>query len=349
MKICSLCQHDNPSDAAFCGMCGHELPVVPPAEAVVKAVHAALEEIVTQSVSGGFGPPGFKDSNSLHVWRKLNSSHGERAISPLCDVLQAPQVKWETRWKALKLLDYFLRTAVGRSRAQEILRQIADRVLDGGHVQRLALETIRQAPVPPEEKWGLLFEIVQVAQPREAAVLARSLADFTPVAERERTGNLLVDLLTYAPPDHGISNFTDALKTLQSFHVTPRLREIVRSSSDDSTVNYVCGLLGEWGDRESAPVVREAIDRLNHGNSSYLANLARHLYALEGAECAPYLADVLLAAAPKQQGDLIRALQRDFKDTKKSPFVDAVRQVLRSTSDPELTKRAEAFMTAVEG
>lgn len=306
----------------------------------VRNVAAALGQIQVETGSG-MGGAWITEKGAFQVWKSLYAQQGEGAIRSLLSFLENPQHDWKDQWKAITLLTYASRTPEGRECARDIFVIVADLVLRGGYVGRGALELIAGAPVPPRLKWEVLFPILEAAPIEKSGDLLRRLPEFTPTQERDRTVAVVADILMYASDSSSISYAITALKALNVRTVIPRFREVI-GEAPVGKANSLADLLAYFGDRDSVPAIRQAIENWRHGTTS-IVGLIKSLHALAGPECHPYLAEILVDSHPQVQKTILSGILPKSTDLN---VIAAVTRLAESTPDAQVKELAEKYLVS---
>lgn len=305
-------------------------------EATVRALEAVLGQIHVEVGSGGITEKG-----ALQVWRSLYAQAGEGVIRSLLSFLENPQLDWKDQWKTVTLLTFASRTPGGREQARETFMVVADLILRGSHVGKAALELIAGAPAPPRLKWEFLLQVLEAAPIEKSGDLLRRIPEFTPAQERERTAEVVAEILTYAGEFPLIGYAISALKALNSRTVIPHLREVV-AEAPVGKANALAQLLAHFGDRDSVPAIRQAIENWRHGMNSILA-LVSSLETLAGPECHPYLAEILMDSHRQLQKEILSGVLPKSNDL---TVVTAVARLAESTPDLAVKELAEKYLAS---
>lgn len=305
-------------------------------EEAVRTLAAALGQIDVVQGSGGITEKG-----ALHVWKSLYTQQGDGVIRPLLSFLENPQLDWKDQWKAITLLTFASRTPGGREQARDTFMVVADLILRPGPVGRVALEFITGAPAPPRLKWEFLFQVLESAPIEKSGDLLQRIPEFTPAQERARTAEVVADILMYASGFPLITYAISALKALNGRTVIPRLREVVAEAPVEKA-NALAQLLAHFGDRDSVPAIRQAIENWRHGMNSILA-LVSSLQALAGPECHPYLAEILVDSHRQLQKEILSGVLPKSNDP---TVVAAVTRLAESTPDLAVKELAEKYLAS---
>ena len=313
---------------------------VPVDEDTLRSLETALAEIKVQ-LSGAL----VTETGALQVWKSLYAQQRQGAIRSLLAYLERPQPDWKEQWKVIALLTYASRTPEGRELAREIFLAVADLILAGGYgefVGKAALALIAGAPAPPRVKWEILLPHLETApiDVKSGDLLVR-VSEFTPPQERDRTAEIVADILMYTNESVLISHAISALKVLNGRRVMPRLRDVVAEAPVDKA-NYLAGLLAYFGDRGSIPAIRQAIENWRHGSRSIRA-LISSLQTLADPEFHPYVAGVLVDSHPQIQKEILSGFLPRSHDLS---VIAAVTRLAESTPDPAVKELAEKYLAS---
>lgn len=308
------------------------------------AVEAAIQDVVATS-RVGMGGASVEDNNSGTVWKRLHDVYQGREIAALCALLQELTHDWMTHWKAVTLLSYCLRTAVGRHLASDILDAVALWLGAAPVLQSAALECITEAPVSTvstREKWSRLYASLAVMPTARTQAIIRALPQFTPREETQRTAAAILDIAACTTDSGVLVAATEALRRLDYREGAHRIREIVAAAPVETAASLAY-LLATWADKESAPAIRQSIENHRGGTNLRWPNMVWYLYVLEGGACAEYVAELLLSAVPDVQRQMLR-LEGAVTKIKEAAVLDAVRELAETTRDPDVKKEAKAFL-----
>lgn len=312
-----------------------QAPLVADEEAV-RTLEAALGQIHVE-VGGGM----VTEKGALQVWKSLHAQQGEGVIRSLLAFLENPQRDWRDQWKAITLLTFASRTPAGKEQARDIFMVVADLILQAGFVGKAALELIAGAPVSPRLKWEFLFQVLEATPIEKSGDLLQRIPEFTPVQERDRTAEVVADILIYASEFPLIRYAISALQALNGRTVIPRLREVV-AEAPVGKANALAQLLAYFGDRDSVSAIRQAIENWRHGKQSILA-LVSSLQTLAGAECHQYLAEILVDSHPQLQKEILSGVLPRSNDL---AVIAAITQLADSTPDPVVKELAEKYFAS---
>jgi hypothetical protein len=311
-------------------------------EEAIYTLEAALRQIHVET-GGGMGGPWITEKGALQVWRSLYAQQRGGAVRSLLSYLENPQRDWKDQWKAITLLTYASRTPEGREQARGTFMVVADLILRGGYVGRAALELIAGTPTSPRLKWEFLFQILEQAPLEKSGDLLRRIPEFTPTQERDRTAEVVADILLYANESLLISYAISALKALNVRTVIPRFRELVAEAPVEKA-NSLADLLAYFGDRDSVPAIKQAIENWRHGMKS-IRILVSSLQALAGPECHQYLAEILVDGHPQLQKEILSGVLPRSNDL---TVVAAVTRLAESTPDPAVKELAEKYLASTQ-
>ena len=322
----------------------NSLPDITSSAEVRARVDRALEDLVVQSHSGRLGGS-IEDKNSLPVWRQLYADCRGAAIVELCNILEEPQRDSNVQWKAIRLLGYGLRTPEGRSQVPRILAVLHDHLAAIGAVGEAALRTMCEAPIPPREKWNYLLACLETAHEQVAGKIVGQLPQFTPPADRARTGAVILDLLTFATDHSAIISFVSALGRLDYRQGIPAVREMLVMASVDKAVQ-MARVLSEWNDQEAIPIIRQVIENWRYGSDATYCELLVSLYRLQGSACASYIGEVLLGALPEVQRHLLGSTLKYSLGggARELAVLNAAKELSRTSDRPDLRKLADDFV-----
>ena len=135
---------------------------------------------------------------------------------------------------------------------------------------------------------------------------------------------------------------TIALKELDRRECIPALAEIL-PTVPDTAAPALANLLADWGGKEYAGVIRQALENVRYGGALSVTNpdLPMILYRLEGGACAEYLADVLRLASPSAQCAFL-ANRKTEPMLKEPPIVAVIRELRENPPTPDVQKAAAA-------
>jgi hypothetical protein len=304
------------------------------------AILKAVKEIEVET-GAGMGGGWIKEKNVFPTWKALYASYKEQVILELCAILEDQEHEWKDYWKAITLLDHGSRTPEGRRLIERIFDSTCYHVLNKGHVGTAALKLIAEAPASPQMKWKYLFSTLESASPDSAGQILRHLPQFTPKQERERTCEVISDILLYSTDSSTISYTISALKSLNCSKIIPKIREML-VDSPLSKANQVAELLAYFGDKNSIPAIRDAIENWGYGPES-IHGLVVSLQTLAGPDCAGYIAKILLEALPRVQ---IGMLSSSLFKNQDIEVLEAAKQLALSADDIEVKKSAENYVAS---
>lgn len=318
---------------------GRRSPEVPATaatdERALRAAEAALGKIDLAGASIS------TEKGAFQVWKALYAQEGEQAIRSLLSLLSNPKHEWQDQWKIVTLLTYASRSAEEHAQARAIIGAVADLVLRDDYVGKAALELIAGAPVLPRIKWEALFPILQQAPIDKVGALVQRMPEFTPPEERDRTAKVIADILSYTNHQYSTIPATiSALEALNARSELPRFREAL-AEAPVQKANSLAGLLAYFGDRESVPAIRQAIETWRHGSMS-IRSLLSSLQTLEGSACYIYFAEILASSHPAVQGEILSVVQ--YSDSGDPSLIAAIRRLAEATTNQGLKKLAEQYL-----
>jgi len=300
---------------------------LPPSNPDVRAiVKRATEEILLQ---------GSSDQNSLVVWRKLYRNQRGKEIPELCRILEDP-LESLAALKAIVLLGYSATQPEARPFQSLILLAVSNHILQPS-TQEAGLKLIQRLRLPHTEIWQCLFDSLQLVQTTQAAShLAKAIGRITTPEERDRTGEVILELFCVLFADGYSSALTAAIEALDYRKAIPTLREVF-SSSEDVKISLSAELLAKWQDKGAVDQMRRYIEAKYKGPSSptYLEVL-KSLYKIEGSRSARYIAEILLNSSVANQRAFNYYSLGDFKN--EPEITDALIKLFEATGDAAVKK-----------
>lgn len=306
-------------------------------------VEEALAQIDVQE-HGSMGSFWVTEKGALQAWNQLRAEYGQDLVSPLLTLLRTHKGDWSDHWKSVTLLAFALRTSEGRERAREVFAAVGDLFPAGWQLRKAALELIAGAHAPLRLKWEVLFPLLESTPLDRAGELLGRLAEFTPPEERGRTAAAVADILTFATQPGVILQAVETLKALNSRTEVTHLRQVL-ADAPVTKANSLAALLAHFGDRESAPAIRQAIESWRHGSSS-IRSLVAGLLALEGTKCHSYLAEVLADSSHQVQREMLSGTLPTSNDPL---LLSTVAQLADSALEPALKELADKYLTRARG
>ena len=189
----------------------------------------------------------------------------------------------------------------------------------------------------PQTKWQRLFGALDLVSEGTLYTLIPHLGQVIPPTERQSTGARLVEMLETA--GSSTSPICGVLKQIGYRAGVPALISIMEYAVPWKGT-LIAEVLASWRVIDAVPAIRQSIENARYSNDHNVAQLAKHLYALDGAVSSVYLADLLKDAVPALQRYLIDALA----DVNDSAFIDVVSELAGSSLDGEVRTKAQAFL-----
>jgi hypothetical protein len=109
-----------------------------------------------------------------------------------------------------------------------------------------------------------------------------------------------------------------------------------------SKANQVAELIADFGDKNSIPAIREAIENWRYGPES-IHGLVVSLQTLAGPDCADYIVKILLEALPGVQIGMLSSALYKNQDIE---VLEAAKQLVLSANDIEVKKRAGKYVAS---
>lgn len=310
-------------DEAIDGQVGQ----LPPSNADVRTViEQATNEIVLQ---------GSSDQNSLVVWRKLYRNLRGKEIAELCHILEDPKES-VVALKAILLLGYSAAQPEARPFQSLILLAVSNHILQPS-TQEAGLKLIQRLRLPHTEIWQCLFDSLQLVQTTQAAsYLAKAIRRVTTLEERDRTGELILELFSVLEANGYINELTVTIEALDYQKSIPALREIFYSG-EDSKISLSAGLLAKWQDKGAVAHMRQYIEAKYRGPLSHAyLEVLKSLYKIEGSRSAGYIAEILLNSSVQNQTTFNDYSLKDFKN--EPEITGALRKLFEATGDAQVKK-----------
>jgi hypothetical protein len=195
---------------------------------------------------------------------------------------------------------------------------------------------------------SILLDRLTTAQDYVVDAYVRAIVQFTPPEEHNQTCVRLLDVLERVQAENGSASIVGTLRDWNYRQSIPRLKKILETADCIKSAT-ITRLLAGWEDKDSAKDIRAVIERSRFSDA--IANVASvntmmaDLYALQGADCASYLADVLLSASPNAQYIFLNpssgAVLRTIRD---KPVTDAIRQLAESSPNADVKKLASELV-----
>lgn len=315
----------------------------PNSEDLIKDVENALKNIILKT-GASIGGPWIRDSNSMNIWRELYNQYNSSIIKSLLQIINDPKRDWKSIWKGIKLLNYCVRIPENRDLIITIFEDVANHIVKGGHVQNLTIEVLKSIPLSPQKKWTVLFPILQVAPSKYVRRIIPLLIQVTPVNERKKTGELLLNMLLFAD-SHSIGAIIDGIKKLNLQTAIPELRNMVLTSSPD-IMNKIVELLVFFEDLAVIPIIRQSIEIVRYNTeSAQIISLLKSLYVMEKESCTDYFIDVLMTSLQSVQNNILVAIPTIVRGNPiSSELLNVVSLLADKSSDKRVKKTIDSFL-----
>jgi len=275
------------------------------------------------------------------VGPELFSKFGLQAVVELCAIALDARTDLD-RAKAVGLLTRLASQPGSRSLRSTVLDVYARGLKAGGDQTTFkVLYGIRILPVPPRDKWEVLFRLLPSAQNSGLVAL---LVETTPREKVRETGDAIAELLLSSINRDIQIACLAALKALGSAQTAPVLRELLETTTDGPILSNVSNLLAGWGDRESSASIQHAAENI-FSDPPRLAEVLHALHRLEGSASVEFIVGQFLDSPHVAQ---VRILSdSDFRAIAEPALIQAVEQVASSSPSIELKRAASEYMAVM--
>jgi len=319
-------------------------------EVVEKAFPETTVEVVAATAES---PDAYRSDDIERAWQAMHhAAHGGEA-PVLLEMLDGTWLRGEERWKAVTFLGFSLRSKVTARLQDAALRALTAEAtvshrdaapLDTVRVQGAALDAIAGSVASVEAKWKCMLGALEPSRSHFGEIV-RKLGVFRPSSRDTLAAALpaLLDAMVRTKSAMDLHHLANVVEETDCRREASQLRRLLLAANSDMSAN-IARVLAAWGDKESIPEIRRAIDQYHVASDANVDVLVSALHSLDGERCADYVAKVFLnAPAALQEYMLGNALTK----IRVASIFRTVRQVARSTSDVDLKAAAEAYLADV--